>query len=135
MATKKNLTVIFTDHGLNDLVVFADKKKLKQVILNIMSNAVKYNRENGSIEINCNRLGKYIEIDISDTGLGIPEERMSELFTVFGRLGRENSDIEGTGVGLVICKQLLELMGGDIRCESKVDEGSRFGISIPACEM
>ncbi len=115
-----------------DLYVRADRVRLKQVLLNLMSNAIKYNNPNGSVKLDAveNSEGM-IEISISDTGHGIAEEHMAELFQPFNRLGSEHSEIEGTGIGLTITKQLMECMDGSVRVASKPGEGSVFTLTIP----
>lgn len=115
-----------------DLYVRADRVRLKQVLLNLMSNSIKYNKPNGSVKLEAgeNQDG-LIEISVSDTGQGIPEDKLSELFQPFNRLGSENSEIEGTGIGLTITKQLMDCMEGSIRVESQQDEGSVFTLVLP----
>ncbi len=109
----------------------ADRLRLKQVLLNLLSNAVKYNRQGGRVRIECGfpTPGR-VRLSVSDTGLGIPEDMQAELFTAFHRLGRESSNIEGTGIGLVISKKLVELMGGDIGMESRPGRGSTFWVEL-----
>lgn len=111
--------------------VMADRVRLKQVLLNILTNAVKYNREFGSIKVICRPKGNRLQISISDSGIGIAKERQHGLFTAFERLGAETTDIEGTGIGLVITKSLLELMDGDISFQSEAGKGSTFHITLP----
>jgi len=112
--------------------VRADRLRLKQVLINLLSNAVKYNRRGGQVRITCGfATPGWVRLSVSDTGLGIPEDRQAELFTAFNRLGRENSTtIEGSGIGLVISKKLVELMGGEIGMESRPDWGSTFWVEL-----
>lgn len=113
-------------------LVHADYTRLKQVILNLLSNALKYNRINGSIWITCSKENNgYIKISIKDTGKGIAPDLLPGLFESFNRLGAEASEIEGTGIGLVISKQLIEAMGGSIHVDSILGEGSTFWIEVP----
>ncbi len=114
-----------------EIFVIADKTRFKQVLLNLISNAIKYNRKNGRVTISgfIKKDGKY-SITVADTGSGIPKEKMDKLFEPFNRLGAEASKIEGTGIGLTISKQLIELMRGSIRVESD-DQGSLFTIDLP----
>lgn len=113
-------------------MVMADYTRMKQVIVNLLTNGIKYNKEHGSVTLASYRTDDKIRITISDTGLGIEEDRYEELFHPFARLGAETSEIEGTGIGLTICKRLIELMDGSIGVESKVGEGSTFWIELPA---
>jgi len=113
-------------------LVRADRVRLKQVLLNLLSNAVKYNREAGKITISCfpQPEDEMVRISVLDTGAGISSEHMTQMFRPFNRLGAENSEVEGTGIGLVVTKRLVELMGGTIEVESRIGEGSRFSISL-----
>ena len=116
----------------DDLFVFADRIRLKQVLLNLVSNAIKYNRTGGTVKIDAGTNGmETISISITDTGVGIPEERMKDLFQPFNRLGSEKTEIEGTGVGLTITKQLVEKMNGRILVESQAGVGSTFTVIMP----
>ena len=108
----------------------ADHTRVKQVLLNLLSNAIKYNREHGSVEVQCSVTPDYIRISIKDSGEGLPPEKLAQLFQAFNRLGQENSSEEGTGIGLVVTKQLVELMGGAIGVESTVGVGSEFWIEL-----
>lgn len=114
-----------------DTTVRADRTRLKQVLVNLLGNAIKYNREQGQVEIRVTPQHDYLHIAVSDTGPGIPQERLDELFQPFNRLEAEGSQIEGTGIGLVICKRLTELMGGRIGVDSTAGEGSTFWIELP----
>ena len=116
----------------NAYTVRGDITRLKQVLLNLMSNAVKYNRENGSVLVGCEAIsGHKLRISVKDTGLGIPEEKQEYLFEPFNRLGAEVTEIEGTGIGLSITKRLIELMNGEIGFESEMEVGSTFWVDIP----
>lgn len=116
----------------HNYMVRADAIRLNQVLLNLMSNAVKYNRENGSVVIGCHEIeGHKLRISIEDTGIGIPLDNQEKLFEPFNRLGAEATEIEGTGIGLSIAKRLVELMAGEIGFKSEVGAGSTFWIDIP----
>ena len=120
------------DIDCSDIVLHADRLRLKQVLLNLLSNAIKYNRPNGHIKIRCSSEdGCLARIMVSDTGQGIPPERMDELFQPFSRLGAENGIIQGSGIGLTISRQLVELMGGAIGVDSTPGTGSTFWIELP----
>ena len=119
--------------GLDKRVyVLADKTRLKQVLLNLVSNGIKYNRKAGSITLSKQfEEGSRLRIEIVDTGMGIPEDKISQLFEPFNRLGAESGEIEGTGIGMTISKKLVEVMNGTIGVESTVGKGSKFYISLP----
>ncbi|MFA7238686.1 MAG: PAS domain S-box protein [Sulfuricellaceae bacterium] len=108
----------------------ADRTRLKQVLINLLSNAIKYNREHGTVEVKCTCTQERIRISIKDSGAGLPAEKLLQLFQPFNRLGREAGIEEGTGIGLVVTKQLVELMGGTISVESTVGVGSEFVIEL-----
>lgn len=113
--------------------VNADAGRLRQVLLNLLSNAVKYNRVGGRVEVRCARIdAEWIRIDISDSGYGIAPHLLGRLFTPFERLGQEKGAIQGTGMGLVLARQLARMMGGDVTVSSQVDAGSTFTVWLPA---
>jgi signal transduction histidine kinase len=111
-------------------LVNADRTRLKQVLINLLNNAIKYNRENGKIVVACSAGAGHIRIGIQDSGEGLPEEKIAQLFQPFNRLGYEHSATEGTGIGLVFSKKLIELMNGTIGVESTVGVGSEFWIEL-----
>jgi len=118
------------------LMINADRQKLTQVLLNLISNAIKYNTENGEIELSALRTvdGK-IRIAVSDTGEGIKEERISQLFNPFVRLGKENTAIQGTGIGLTISKELVEMMSGEIGVLRNTYRGMTFWLEFEQAEV
>ncbi|EGW21780.1 PAS domain S-box protein [Methylobacter tundripaludum] len=109
----------------------ADRTRVKQVLINLLSNAIKYNREHGTVEVKCiESTPERLRISVKDTGEGLAPEKLAQLFQPFNRLGQESSGKEGTGIGLVVTKQLVELMGGAIGVESTVGVGSEFWIDL-----
>jgi signal transduction histidine kinase len=111
--------------------VEADRDKLKQVVLNLISNAIKYNNPNGSITI-CAGLGDSCwTLSVSDTGLGIPERSLPHLFEKFYRVGAYENKAPGTGLGLAICKQIVSGHGGSIEVRTRLGQGSTFTLHIP----
>jgi len=115
--------------------VDADRTRLKQVLINLLSNAIKYNRERGSVELKCTASrSHHVRITVTDTGAGLPPEKVAQLFQSFNRLGQEASTEEGTGIGLVVSKRLVELMGGVIGADSTVGVGSVFWIDMRSTE-
>jgi PAS domain S-box-containing protein len=115
--------------------VTADRTRLKQVFINLLSNAIKYNREQGRVEVKyISTSPERIRVSVIDTGVGLPPEKLAQLFQSFNRLGQEASSEEGTGIGLVVSKRLVELMGGMIGAESIVGVGSVFWIELISTE-
>ncbi len=113
--------------------VHADRTRVKQVMINLLSNAIKYNRDGGTVTVDCIKSGEQkVRVSVSDTGNGLGPKQLEQLFQPFNRLGQECSSKEGTGIGLVVTKQLMELMGGSIGVESKVGVGSVFWIELAA---
>lgn len=108
----------------------ADRTRVKQVLINLLSNAIKYNRENGTVRVKCTCTQERIRISIKDSGVGLPPDKLLQLFQPFNRLGQEYGTEEGTGIGLVVTKQLIELMGGTITVESTLGVGSEFCIEL-----
>jgi PAS domain S-box-containing protein len=111
--------------------VQADRTRVKQVLINLLSNAIKYNRKQGTVEVTCTATSpERIRISVKDTGAGLPPEKLAQLFQSFNRLGQEARSEEGTGIGLVVSKRLVELMGGVIDVESRVGVGSVFWLEL-----
>ena len=133
MAAERNIRVEFAA-GEPECHVRADAQRVKQVLLNLLSNAIKYNREGGEVRIVCERAGPNLRIRVRDTGRGIPAERLSEAFAPFERLGAEDGDIEGSGLGLALSKHLMELMGGTLTVESELGVGSTFTAQLELAE-
>ncbi len=116
--------------------VRADSTRLKQVLTNLLGNAVKYNRPGGLVTLHARPGAEgMVELAVTDTGLGLTAEQQAALFQPYNRLGRENSGIEGTGIGLVISRRLVELMGGDLSVHSEIDRGSTFTLRLPAADL
>ena len=124
----------------NDLFVMTDLQHLRQVLINLINNAVKYNQDNGSVLISTERMAEgqngnaRIRISIKDTGPGISAEEISKLFTPFERLGADKTNSEGTGLGLAVVKLLMDAMGGTIGVQSMPGMGSTFWIELPETE-
>lgn len=119
----------------DDLYVSADKQRIKQVLLNLVNNAIKYNGKRGWVKLYSSEYiidqKEMIRICVSDNGPGIEADNIKKLFTPFERLGAENSAVEGTGLGLSVVQQYTSLMGGKCGVESKINEGSTFWVELP----
>jgi PAS domain S-box-containing protein len=111
--------------------VRADRIRMKQVLINLLSNAIKYNCDQGTVEVKCSEGAPgRVRISVMDTGAGMAPDKLAQLFQSFNRLGREGSAEEGTGIGLVVTKRLVELMGGVIGVESTVGVGTTFWVEL-----
>ena len=131
-AQERDLVLVFPlfEHAV---MVDADRMRTKQVLLNLLSNAVKYNRNAGRIDVRCAATpGQAVRVSVQDTGQGLSPEQLTQLFEPFNRLGQESGTTAGTGVGLVISKRLVEIMGGRIGVESTVGVGSTFWFELHA---
>ena len=132
--TATNRTRILFDpgHPAAPRYVRADRRRLRQVLLNLLSNAIKYNHPDGRIEIRVVPTDDTnLRVAVTDTGIGIPAEDLPRLFNPFDRLGRQSSDIEGTGLGLALSKRLTTAMGGRLDVESTPGHGSTFTVTMP----
>lgn len=130
LADKRDIKI--TTNILKDAVVRADRTRLKQALLNLLSNAVKYNHDGGSVklEVKSESIDR-LSIQVIDTGPGIPDNRLNELFQPFHRLSADKTTVEGTGIGLTITRHVIELMGGTVHVQSEVGKGSTFWIDLP----
>ncbi|MEI9947749.1 MAG: PAS domain S-box protein [Pseudomonadota bacterium] len=112
--------------------VNADRTRVKQVLINLLSNAIKYNRKEGTVEVQCTQGDTgHVRISVKDSGAGLPPDKVAQLFQSFNRLGQGSAE-EGTGIGLVVTKRLVEVMGGAIGVESSVGRGSTFWVDLIA---
>jgi PAS domain S-box-containing protein len=116
------------------VIVRADRTRLKQVLINLLSNGVKYNRSGGAVTLRTRSDGAQAVIDVSDTGVGIAAEHLGRVFEPFQRGAHGHSPIEGTGIGLAVCKSLVELMGGSIDVHSAPGKGSLFSVRLPSVD-
>ncbi len=130
MAAQRGIEVaLVAPHA--ELQAVADPVRLMQVLANLLSNGVKYNRPGGRVELRLARLGEQACIDVVDDGIGLSEEQRAHLFEPFNRLGAERRGIEGTGIGLVIARRLAELMGGGLGLLGATEAGSAFRVTLP----
>jgi len=121
------------DHTTGNLpVLWTDSTRLTQVLINLLSNAIKYNVRGGKVTLTCQEIPPYMfRIKVIDTGQGIPAKKQEDLFKPFERLGREAGNIEGTGIGLTITRQIIDLLNGQVGFESELGKGSTFWVDIP----
>ena len=129
-AEKRDIKLAFPQFDI-PLYVHADRTRLKQILINLLSNAIKYNSKQGKAEVTCIEItpGR-VRISIEDCGAGLHPEQMAQLFQPFNRLGQDSGNEEGTGIGLILSKQLVELMGGTIGVRSTVGVGSVFWFEL-----
>ncbi|TAL89576.1 MAG: PAS domain-containing sensor histidine kinase [Rhodanobacter sp.] len=131
-AQQRGIALTFSQFGIPRFIR-ADRTRLKQVMINLLSNAIKYNSKRGTVEVDCTDSGSgRIRVSIRDIGGGLGAEQLAQLFQPFNRLGQEAGGEEGTGIGLVVAKRLVELMGGIIGVESTVGTGSVFWFELLA---
>ncbi len=129
-AEKRGIRVTFSQFE-TPFLVQADRTRVKQVVINLLSNAIKYNKVGGSVTVACTpRAPEVIRISVCDTGEGLAPEQLAQLFQPFNRLGQKANIEEGTGIGLVVCKRLVELMHGSIGVESTVGNGCVFWVEL-----
>jgi PAS domain S-box-containing protein len=133
LAATRNIGITIADDPCGDHVL-ADRQRLKQVFLNLLSNAVKYNQSGGRVDITCTRTDGHLSVSFTDTGPGVTADQLDRLFTPFDRLGAEQTDQQGTGLGLVLSRHLTEAMGGVLSVESTPGQGSTFTVSLPRIE-
>jgi len=132
VADKHSIKIDNKISSFSDCIIDVDERRFKQVLLNLLSNAIKYNSENGEVIIDCSPIEENIlGLSVTDTGNGLTPKQQDNLFKPFERAGADHSHIEGIGLGLVISKDLIELMGGMMGVESEIGKGSRFWITVP----
>ncbi|HUR46631.1 MAG TPA: ATP-binding protein, partial [Candidatus Saccharimonadales bacterium] len=146
LAAEMEVELIFQETDAKARYVLADRQRLKQVLLNLLSNAVKYNRPGGKVTLQCSGsivgtgggeasvAAPRLRLSIGDTGQGIASNQLNRLFSPFDRLGAENSQVEGTGLGLALSKRLVEAMGGKIGVSTEPGKGSLFWVELDLTE-
>ena len=135
LAAERSINLSASADAMCIQYVFADRQRLKQIMLNLLSNAIKYNRVGGTVSLTCDRPSPTrMRLKVTDTGPGIAAADMGLLFVPFERLGADRTDVEGTGIGLALSRRLAEAMGGEIGVESELGRGSTFWIELPLVE-
>lgn len=139
LAEKSSVEIILGDSFLHDSFVKADQQKTLQILTNIINNGIKYNRRGGKVFVDLETTtkqsgSKMIRITVRDTGIGIKKEDLQRLFMPFERIGIHDSQIEGSGLGLTVVKELTKLLGGDVGVSSEIDHGSTFWVELPKCD-
>jgi PAS domain S-box-containing protein len=134
MAQQRGITAEVRHAAAAPLAVVADAVRLQQVVLNLLSNAVKYNHPGGAVHVRAWREGEQVCIEVADTGLGMTREQLAHLYEPFNRLGRERGGVEGSGIGLVLTRQLVRLMHGTLELDSESGQGTRARVLLPAAE-
>ncbi|HJW11396.1 MAG TPA: ATP-binding protein, partial [Albitalea sp.] len=114
------------------VVASSDPVRLRQVMLNLLSNAIKYNRRGGQVRVSASHEGNRVRVDVVDDGLGMTTAQLARLFEPFNRLGREHGDVEGTGIGLALTRELVHLMHGQIEVDSDPGRGTQVRLILPA---
>jgi len=140
LAVENQIQLELTDDSDNNLFVKSDRQSLRQIMLNLLNNAIKYNKQAGSVIIKTELITtdstkpNFVRISVTDTGIGISAENIPKLFTPFERIGASKTGVEGTGLGLAVVKKLIEAMDGSFGVESTLDEGSTFWVQLPKAE-
>ena len=130
--TKDNKINLVFDTNVEELITCCDPDKIERIMLNLLSNAIKYTPQNGYIEVNINATDKEVKVSVKDTGTGIPKDKLKAIFDRFVQVDESfNRKCEGSGIGLSLVKNLVELHGGKVSVKSKVDKGSEFIFTIP----
>ncbi|MCX6279972.1 MAG: response regulator [Bacteroidetes bacterium] len=141
LANARQIKPELVNGSVNPIFVMSDRKRLKQVLFNLLTNAVKYNRQGGAILVKIETQPMddkgivFVRISITDTGMGIPSDDIPKLFSPFERIGVEKTETEGAGLGLTIVKRIMEATKGLVGVESIVGEGSAFWIELPTIEI
>lgn len=131
LAQKHEVDLIWPEETSNPTFIYVDRIRIKEVFLNLLSNATKYNRPGGQVTLTAeSKPKKILRVSVTDTGSGIPKKLQDSVFKTFSRLGAEYSEVEGSGIGLVITKRLVEVMGGEIGFDSS-PKGTTFWVEIP----
>jgi PAS domain S-box-containing protein len=131
MAYDSGIKIILMKCDVLELTVWADFNRLRQSLINLLTNAIKYNKPQGTVHLSCEVIEGRAHIAVTDTGPGISADKQQRIFNAFDRLGEERGEVEGTGIGLVITKRIVEAMGGSIGFDSAAGQGCTFWLEFP----
>lgn len=131
MATRAGIAIVVSTSLSRELRVVADRTRLAQILMNFGSNAIKYGKANGRVDVRVENRQDAVRIVVADDGVGIPEDKCAKIFEPFERAGQETGSIEGTGIGLAISKRLAELMHGSVGFTTQAGRGSEFWVDVP----
>ena len=133
LAADLGITLAGLDEASRGATLHADRQHVRQVLLNLLGNAIKYNRPGGRVDVSCQDDGNgRVHLLVHDTGIGIPADQLDKVFEPFERLGREGTAVQGTGIGLTLTRRLVEEMGGTLDVETVDGEGSTFIVTLPS---
>ncbi|MEO8351018.1 MAG: ATP-binding protein [Chthoniobacteraceae bacterium] len=131
LAERESIALIIDQSCDEEINVSADYQRLKQVLLNLLNNAVKYNRPHGRVVVSVTENGSRARINVSDTGFGIPDDQVGKLFVPFERLGAESTGVDGTGIGLALSQRIVTALNGELGVNTEPGEGSTFWVELP----
>lgn len=128
-ADERGIRILKEWEQTEESTVLADPKRMKQILLNLLDNAIKYNRENGVVKVQVNDTKGFVYVHVMDSGMGIPDSKLEVIFEPFYRVGK--SKVDGAGLGLALARQLIEAMGGEMGVASRINTGSDFWMKLP----
>ena len=133
LAAKSKISLEIVDSACSD--IWSDRQRLKQIVLNLLSNGIKYNNPHGYVRVSINQNNDCFKIQVSDNGIGIEAHYLDRVFTPFDRLGSDNSQVEGSGLGLALSKTLVDAMGANLEVSSEYGKGSTFTVTFRAASI
>ncbi|WP_157272299.1 sensor histidine kinase [Azohydromonas aeria] len=134
LAQEQGVCLLMPSESLPPVHARTDRNRVRQVLLNILSNAIKYNRRGGTVTVVLREAGDQVELELADTGIGMSAEQLQGLFEPFNRLGREGSGIEGTGIGMALTRRLVELLDGSMSVNGEPNVGTCVRVRLPQAQ-